>query len=130
MNTVRISTNNLVQIDYEELANLAGITKASARTMYPKAKKKLAAFHAAAGPAATAADTTGAAPDTPVQVKKSAASRRCKKPKAVNQTAADMDLPDVPHDFDDAESGEPMNSAVEETEDAEATDPVIENDEI
>ncbi|KAJ5128763.1 Histone h1.3 [Penicillium atrosanguineum] len=93
-------------VDYEELATLAGITKASARTMYPKARKKLAAFHAATISAASANSTIGAAPDAPILAKKSAAPRRYKKRMAANETAADEDLPDTQYDADNAEPGE------------------------
>ncbi|KAJ6104494.1 hypothetical protein N7523_010814 [Penicillium sp. IBT 18751x] len=118
------------EIDYEQLANLAGITKASARTMYPKAKKKLAAFQAAAGPVVAAADTTGTDPDTPVPAEKSAAPRRYKRRKVTKATTTETTLSNTQREIGDAELGEVLKTAVEGIEVAEAGELFTDNDEI
>ncbi|KAJ5681816.1 uncharacterized protein N7477_001756 [Penicillium maclennaniae] len=128
MNIPQISTNKQVQIDYEQLANLAGITKASARTMYPKAKKKLAAFQAAC-PVMAAADTTGTDPDTPVLAEKSAGPRRYKRRKVTKATTADMNLSHTQRDIGDAELSEALKTAVEGIEVTEAAE-LVTDDEI
>lgn len=116
--------------------------------MYPKAKKKLEAFHAATAPSGTSITPLDATLDVPVSVKKSPAARSYKKRKIAEATTADEDLSYLQEDGNDAKAdkaNENINTAEDETgdgqpaehdtendgtDDAEPTEPTDDNDEI
>lgn len=97
-----------IKVDFERLANKAQITVASARTMYPKAKKKFRELHDS--DATSPEDTTSPTGDSGTP--KAKKTRAPPKPRGRKRKQVDDDSADV--------KGEPAESADEPLQQVEA----------